>query len=97
MISKRTILEIAELKEQGFSIRCIARQLQLNRETVARYLAGETPKRTTINKTSKLDPYREMIAEMVASCPDINAPVVLQRISSKGFNGEITIVRGCIR
>nr|WP_320013132.1 IS21 family transposase [uncultured Desulfobulbus sp.] len=97
MISKRAILEIAELKEQGFSIRSIARQLQLNRETVARYLAGGTPKGITIKKPSKLDPYRKMIAEMVASSPDIKAPVVLQRISSKGFNGEITIVRDLLR
>ena len=97
MISRRTVLEIVELKEQGFSIRSIARQLQLNRETVAKYLAGDTPKRTKVKKASKLDSYREMIAEMVASCPDIKAPVVLQRISSKGFNGEITIVRDLLR
>ena len=97
MISRRTVLEIVELKEQGFSIRSIARQLQLDRETVAKYLANDTPTRAKASKASKLDPYREMIAEMVASCPDIKAPVVLQRISSKGFSGEITIVRDLLR
>ena len=97
MISRRTVLEIVELKEQGFSIRSIARQLQLNRETVAKHLAGDVPTRTKVCKTSKLDPYREMIAEMVAGCPDIKAPVVLQRISGKGFHGKITIVRDLLR
>lgn len=97
MISRRTVLEIVALKEQGFSIRSIARQLQLDRETVAKYLANDTPTRVKVRKASKLDPYREIIAEMVASCPDIKAPVVLQRISSKGFSGEITIVRDLLR
>ena len=39
MISRRTILEIYQLREQGFAVRSIARQLQINRETVAKYLA----------------------------------------------------------
>jgi transposase len=98
MISRRTVLEILQMKEQGFSVRSIARQLQLDRETVTKYLADEKPipaKRAV--KTSKLDPYRELIAEMVTGCPDVKAPVVLQRIRDKGFAGEITIVRALLR
>lgn len=97
MISRRTVLEVLQLKEQGFSIRSIARQLQLDRGTVAKYLADDTPKPARARKTSKLDPYRALIAEMVDSCPDIKAPVVLQRIREKGFSGEITIVRDLLR
>ncbi len=97
MISRRTALEIVQLKEQGFSIRSIARQLQLSRETVAKYLADDTPTRARARKTSKLDPYRELIGEMVTGCPDIKAPVALQRIREKGFSGEITIVRDLLR
>lgn len=98
MISRRTILEILQLREQGFSIRSIARQLQLDRETVTKYLADDKPaqaKRAV--KTSKLDPYRELISEMVAGSPEVKAPVVLQRIREKGFTGELTIVRGLLR
>lgn len=98
MISRRTVLEIAQLKEQGFSIRSIARQLQIDRETVTKYLADAGPVKTSrAIKKSKLDPYKEMIAGMVCQCSDVKAPVVLQRIKDKGFTGEITIVRDLLR
>jgi len=98
MISRRTVLEIVQLKEQGFSIRSIARQLQIDRETVTKYLAdvGPVKARRAIQK-SKLDPYKEMIAGMICQCSDVKAPVVLQRIKDKGFTGEITIVRDLLR
>lgn len=95
MISRRTELEIIALKELGFSMRGIARQLQLDRETVAKYLADDRPpqKKMRTARKSKLDPYREIIEEMVADCPDVKAPVVLQRLRGKGFDGQISIVR----
>jgi len=98
MIKRRTVLEILQLNEQGFSKRSIARQLQLDRQTVAKYLENNKPVQTgRTAKNSKLDPYRDMIGDMVAKCPDIKAPVVLQRIRKKGFSGKITIVRGLLR
>ncbi len=98
MISRRTVFEIHQLQAKGFSCRSIARQLQISRDTVAKYLADPTPvTRTRIKKPSKLDPYRELIEKMLEKCPDVKAPVVLQRIREKGFDGEITIVRGMLR
>ena len=98
MISKRTILEIHQLKEQGFAVRSIARQLQINRETVARYLTGPgLSKERRTKRGSKLDPYKDIIDKLVEQCPDVKAPVVLQRIQDKGFDGEITIVRDMLR
>jgi transposase len=98
MIDRRTVLEIIELKEQGFSKRSIARQLQLDRGTVAKYLADDqpVPKKRIVRK-SKLDPYSATIEEMVADCPDVKAPVILQRINAKGFDGQLTIVRDFLR
>lgn len=34
--------------------------------------------RTKVGKASKLDPSRKMIAEMVASCPDISAGAIVE-------------------
>lgn len=98
MIDKRTVLEIIAMKEQGFSMRSIGRQLQIDRETVAKYLSGHQPEQQKWTaRKSKLDPYREMIEEMVTNCPDVKAPVVMQRIREKGFDGKITIVRDCLQ
>ncbi len=98
MISRRTILEIHQLREQGFTVRSIARQLQVNRETVAKYLADpDMRKDKNTARGSKLDPYKDMIDMLVEQCPDVKAPVVLQRLRDKGFAGEITIVRDMLR
>jgi transposase len=98
MISRRTILEIHQLREQGFAVRSIARQLQINRETVAKHLTGSClSKERRTKRGSKLDPYKDIIDKLVDQCPDVKAPVVLQRIQDKGFDGEITIVRDMLR
>ena len=98
MINRRTVFEIHQLHAEGFSCRSIARQLQVSRETVAKYLADPASAiRSRKKKPSKLDPYRELVETMIKECPDVKAPVILQRIRKKGFDGEITIVRDMLR
>jgi len=98
MINRHTVFEIHQLQAKGFSDRSIARQLQVNRETVAKYLATPDPvPGTRKKKASKLDPYRNLVEKMIKECPDVKAPVILQRIREKGFDGEITIVRDLLR
>jgi transposase len=98
MINRRTVFEIHQLQAKGFSCRSIARQLQVSRETVAKYLADPASViRSRKKKPSKLNPYRDLIETMIKECPDVKAPVILQRIRKKGFDGEITIVRDMLR
>ena len=98
MINRRTVFEIHQLQAKGYSCRSIARQLQISRGSVAKYLADPALVTSTRKKkSSKLDPYRELIEDMIKECPDVKAPVVLQRIREKGFSGEITIVRDLLR
>ncbi len=98
MINRSDVFTIHKLWNQGFTKRQIATKLQLDRGTVAKYLANPAPatqKRRV--KQSKLDPYRSMVDEMLEQCQTVKAPVVLQRLIEKGFDGEITIVRDLLR
>jgi transposase len=98
MIDKRTVFEIHRLKNMQFSMREIAKQLGLDRGTVNKYI--EQPDITCQKRpgrVSKLDPYKDLIQQMINDYPKIKAPVVLQHIQAKGFAGEITIVRGYLR
>ena len=98
MINRSDVFTIHKLWNQGFTKRQIARKLQLDRGTVTKYLANPDPatqKRRA--KQSKLDPYRSMVEEMIEQCQTVQAPVVLQRLIEKGFDGEITIVRDLLR
>ncbi len=94
MIDRRAIFEIHRLKDAGYSARQIARELRLGRKTVRKYL--DHPERTVLPRkprSSKLDPYREMIDAFLAQAPDVKAPVVLQRLTKEGFDGRSSIVR----
>ena len=98
MINRSDVFNMHKLWNQGFTKRQIAGKLQLDRGTVTKYLANPDPaiqKRRV--KQSKLDPYRSMVEEMIEQCRTVKAPVVLQRLIEKGFDGEITIVRDLLR
>lgn len=98
MIDKRTVFEIHRLKRMGLSIRQIAATLHLDRETVSKYLKSPNiSSKKRPGRPSKLDPFREMIKEVVDQYPTIKAPVILNMIRDKGFDGEITIVRDYLR
>lgn len=94
MIDKRTIFEIHRLKNMNWSERRIARELRLGRNTVNKYL--ENPEQSVFKKphrSSKLDPHRDLIDQLLEQDPLVNAPVILQHLQQHGFDGKITIVR----
>ena len=98
MINKRTIFEIHRLKDLRFSEREIAKSLNLDRGSVAKYLKNpDILRKRTPQRPLKLDPYHDLIKELVNQYPKIKAPVVLRKIEEKGFDGEITIVRDYLR
>lgn len=94
MLDQRTIFEIHRLNHQGWAQRRIARELRVSRETVKKYL--ENPEQTAPKRpprASKLDPYQDLIEQFLQQDPQVNAPVVLQRLQQAGFDGKITILR----
>jgi transposase len=98
MIEKRIIFEIHRLKGMGFSIRQIASTLNLDRGTASKYLKNpDTTYKPKQSRPSKLDPFREMIKDSLEQYPQVKAPVILNMIAQKGFDGEITIVREYLR
>lgn len=98
MISKRVVFEIHRLKNLGFSNRKIATNLGINKETVKKYVqVPESCEPKKRNRPSKLDDYRETIAEFLREDPLVKAPVVLRELKKNGFTGSSTIVRDCLR
>ena len=95
MIDKRTIFEIHRLKHLGWSERKIARHLRIDRGSVKKYVSNPDVVQQRPNRTSKLDPYRDQIKDILDDDPTISAPVVLQQL--EGFTGKITIVRDYLR
>ncbi len=99
MIDKASIFEIHRLTDAGLSHRQIAKRLNLSRPSIKKYLENPQPSFACgiSSRVSKLDPFLDLIDEFLKEQPDVRAPVVLQRLRDKGFDGQITIVRDCLR
>ena len=55
------------------------------------------PRPLTADRSSKLDPFKEIIAELLRQDPDANAPVIAQRLQPHGYDGGFTIVKDYLR
>lgn len=90
-------MEIHILAKQGHSIRSIARQLGVSRNTVRKYLRTAQPPEFAGHgpRVSKLDPYKAYIrARIDAALPDwIPATVIQREIGSLGYKGSIRLLR----
>ena len=87
-----------QVQIQGKSISQVAREFQMSRNTVKKYLReGEKEDRRTGQKrSSKLAPYREDIQELL-ELGIYNAEVIYVRILEKGYQGKITILKDYLR
>ncbi len=103
---RRLVYEVARRAKRGDSRRSIARALGISRKTVARMLTELADRRAAGDdvlarelppgrapRPSKLDPWLDRIADLVAEYPDIRATRVLEELQAMGFDGSYTIVR----
>ena len=98
MLTKEIFVDIITLYRQGKSLRAIARELDISRNTVKKYINNsdaypQYKPRLIIN--SKLAPYKDYIHQRInAAKPHwIPACVLFQEIKEQGYPGGITLVR----
>src|SRR4030042_6443695 len=97
---------VITLHGQGWSIRRLSRELRISRKRIRRLLASNSVLRDTTpvkeitlrkKRPSKLDPYKEFIAELLEKYSNITGQRVYEHLKEKGFDGEITIVRNYLK
>ena len=91
-------MEIWILKRQGKSIRAIARELSMSRETVRRYLRSpelEPVYGPRAPKPSKLDPHKAYVRQRLldAAPRRLPATVLLRELRARGYDGGVTILK----
>lgn len=94
MLTQENVVEIHVLHRQGKSIREIARELDVSRNTVRRYLRGLSvtpsyPSREA--RPTKLDAYKAYLdGRIEAAKPHwIPATVLLREIEARGYEGVL--------
>jgi len=83
----------------GASIRQIARDLRLARNTVSKVLAQVHAQRdgdghaARSRRSRMLDPYESIVQELLARYPELTAVRLLEELRQRGFRGGYTMVR----
>jgi transposase len=93
--------EIVRRRQGGASLRQIARDLGLARETVQSVLRRWEAERTgqgssaagKSRRPSLVDPFNDTIRQLLARYPDITIVRVFEELRAQGFSGGLTIVR----
>lgn len=92
--------------QRGWSIRRISRDLGISRKRIRRILVSNAVMRDTTpmkqiplkkKRPSKLDLYKEFIAETLAKHHKITGQRMYELLKEKGYQGEITIVRDYLK
>ena len=97
MLNSDRINEIHRLFHgEHWSARKIARHLHLSRKTLRKYIQApaQTPARR--QRTSKIDPFKSSVADLLEQDPSASAVVILQRLRPLGYDGGITILRAYV-
>ncbi|HZQ35115.1 MAG TPA: IS21 family transposase, partial [Dehalococcoidia bacterium] len=97
--------EIVLRQQQGASRRAIARELGISRGTVGRVLAQVQAQRDgqaaalprPRPRGSSLDAYEPFLRELLARYPNLTVARALEELRARGFQGQYTIVRQCVR
>ncbi len=102
MLTQELLVEIHVLHRQGMGIRAIAKQLQLSRNTVRRYLRNiaKTPRYSRREaQLSKLDPFKFYLLERIEAAKPywIPATVLFRELQARGYEGKEGILRNYIR
>ncbi len=97
MITRGVVFEIHRLFREGLSRQRIAASLRIDPKTVRKFLEDPDPKRLRKKRSSKLAPFMDEIARLLAIDPKASAAVILQRIAPQGFQGGISILKDHLR
>ena len=87
---------IRNMREKGMGIKSIAREFNISRNSVRKYLKSEPKNKQNRRKGSKLDPYREKIRELINK-HNLSSVRILEEIRKMGHNGRYTILKDYCR
>ncbi len=83
---------IRNMREKGMSIRSIAKETGMSRNSVRKYLKNEPVKKHAQKRASKLDPYRDTIRTLIEK-HNLSAVRIMEEIRKKGYDGGYTILK----
>src|SRR5262245_1144601 len=93
MLTSEQINTIHRLHFEKWPVRKIARHLHIGRRTIAKYLVRPAQPHPRRQRSSKLDPFKPTITELLQQDPAVTAVVIAQRLRPLGYDGGISILK----
>jgi transposase len=97
MLRSHTMHTIRDLAAQGHSIRTIALETGLARNTVRKYLRGTPEAAPRPKRPSKLDPFKEQIRTWVLTDRLFNCETMLERLQALGYTGSLSVLKAFVQ
>lgn len=97
MLRSKTVHTIRTLATQGQSIRAIALETGLARNTVRKYLRGMPEAAPRPRRSSKLDPFKAQIRRWITEDRLLNCPTMLERLQAQGYTGSLSILKDFVQ
>lgn len=97
MLRSKSVQTIRELLTQGKSIRAIAEETGIARNTVRKYLRGTPTAAPRPRRTTKLDPFKDQIRAWVSDDRLLNCQTMLERLQAQGYTGSISILKDFVQ
>ncbi|MBW2059560.1 MAG: transposase [Deltaproteobacteria bacterium] len=90
---------IGHLRQKGYTISAIARELGIDRKTVRKYLRGAEPPCYGPRKrgVSKVGPWRGYVRARLEAYPALTAVRLFREIRELGYPGGYTMVKEYVR
>lgn len=98
MVTTEVFMDILSLHRQGFSMRWIAKKLNIHRNTVKRYITEKAPPtyRKEKRRESILTPYHQIIRDWLSQ-DDFKATWIFNKLQGLGYAGSYDTVRHFVR
>ena len=93
MLRSGTVNTLRELALQGKSVRALARELSLSRNTVRKYLRGVPEAAPRPGRPSPLEPFKDQIRQWVQEDHLTNCVTMLERLRAQGYRGQISTLK----
>ena len=100
MLTLENTIMFHQLKEEGLSIRAIARRTGHDRKTVKKYLALGMVKpvyKPRVPRPGKLTPYKDYLKARLTLYPGLSGQRLLQEIRDQGYQGGYSILVDYLR
>ena len=97
MLRSQTVHTIRDLAAQGHSIRTIAQETGLARNTIRNYVRGTPEAAPRPRRSSKLDPFTAQIRTWVLADRLLNCETMFERLQLLGYTGSVSLLKAFVQ